>query len=105
MAPGAREIQEDNYGITRADPNHDRDSESRVRGFFERADRSPLQRQSALSARCLSGGHSGIQAVGVCPLALPAGPPAKLSRDHDACAKVGEEWGRTFSVVYCPRRD
>src|SRR5215831_10768376 len=33
------EIQEETYGATRADPHQNRDSQSRVRGFFERGDR------------------------------------------------------------------
>ena len=33
MAPGARETQEDNYGITRAAPNHDGGSAVEYVGF------------------------------------------------------------------------
>src|SRR5579864_97034 len=51
------EKREDSYGITRTDSNFDRGSEPRVRGFFERGDRTPLPSQSALPAWGLSRGH------------------------------------------------
>src|SRR5947209_18929802 len=98
MAPGARETQEDNYGITRDAPNHDRGSAARVRRFFERTDGYPFQSQSALSARGLSRAHSGVQAAGVCALAVPPGSPASLRRDHAASGRQDGEWARPLTV-------
>ena len=50
MAPGARETQEDNYGITRAAPNHDGGSAVEYVGFSSEQIAS-LERVKALYQR------------------------------------------------------
>jgi hypothetical protein len=59
-----------------------------------------LERVKALSHReTYHEATPRAQAAGVCPLALPAGSAASLSRDHDAWARERGEWSRTLSVV------
>src|SRR5260370_30667646 len=43
-----------------------------------------------------------LEEAGICPLALPAGSPAKLSRDHEVGTGGDGECDRTFSTVYHP---